>query len=272
MIRVPLLLLLVLALALPLAGCGDDTPSSPGPDIVTEVVTYTHDGVELEGFLAYDASLSRRRPGILVVHEWWGLQDHPKESARKLAALGYVAFAADMYGKGKVSDKVEDAKAWSAAFYKDPAGHGRARAKAGLDVLAEHDLVDAGKLAAIGYCYGGSVALAMAYGDLGLEAAVCFHGNLILPETPEAGAIATPILVCNGAADAWVGPDAVKAWQAAMDARGATYSFKSYPDAVHAFTNPGADARGIENVAYDAAAAERSWQDMRAFLKDKLGR
>jgi dienelactone hydrolase len=268
-----LLLPLCLALALPLAGCGDDT-SKPASrhDIVTEAVTYTHDGVELEGFLAYDANLSRRRPGVMVVHEWWGLQDHPKESARKLAALGYVAFAADMYGKGKVSDDVEDAKAWSAAFYQDRAGHGRARAKAGLDVLANHELVDKDHLAVIGYCYGGSVALEMAYADFGLEAAVCFHGSLVLPEGPEDEAIETPILVCNGAADAWVGPDAVKAWQEAMDARGAKYAFKSYEGAVHAFTNPGADAREMDNVAYDAAADAASWSDMRAFLKQHLGR
>ena len=260
--------LVLLTMLLALAACGDDKPSEP--NIVTEAVAYTHDGVELEGFLAYDANVSRRRPGVLVIHEWWGLQDHPKESARKLAALGYVAFAADMYGKGKVSDEVKDAQAWSGAFYGDRAGHGRARAKAGLDVLANHKLVDKERLGIIGYCYGGSVALEMAYAGVGLDAAVCFHGSLILPEEPESQKIDTPILVCNGADDAWVGPEAQKAWQDAMDARGAAYQFENYPGAVHAFTNPGADARGMDNVAYNQAADEASWGHMRTFLKEHL--
>lgn len=266
----PTLSVLVSLLALALPACGEKAPS--GPNVVTEVVPYTHDGVELEGFLAYDANVSRRRPGVLVVHEWWGLQEHPKESARKLAALGHVAFCLDMYGKGKVSDDVEDAKKWSAAFYEDPTGHGRARALAGLDVLAGHKLVDKDRLAVIGYCYGGSVALELAYANVGLEAAVCFHGSLLLPQEPASTKIDTPILVCNGAADAWVGPEMVEAWQEAMDARGATYEFQSYEGAVHAFTNPGADERGMDNVAYDQEADVASWGHMRAFLEKHLGR
>lgn len=264
---VPLALIVLL---LPLAACGQDKPSEP--DIVTEAVAYTHDGVELEGFVAYDANLSRKRPGVLVIHEWWGLQDHPKESARKLAAEGYVAFCPDMYGKGKVSDEVEDAKAWSGAFYGDRAGHGRARAQAGLDALKRHKYVDPDRIGAMGYCYGGSVALEMAYAGMGLEAAVCFHGNLILPEEPEDATIATEILVLNGEADAWVGPADVKAWQDAMDARSATYKFINYPGAVHAFTNPGADARGMDNVKYDKDADEKSWYAMLEFFGRTLGR
>ncbi|MDF1700872.1 MAG: dienelactone hydrolase family protein, partial [Planctomycetota bacterium] len=143
---------------------------------------------------------------------------------------------------------------------------------AGLDVLAAHELVDADRIAAIGYCYGGSVALEMAYAALGLEAAVCFHGSLLPPEEPVDSKIVTPILVCNGAADQWVGPDAVKAWQDAMDARGATYDYQAYPDAVHSFTNPGADARGMDNVAYNKDADERSWDHMRGFLEKHLRR
>jgi len=259
-----------LGLVLLLGGCGERGPAST--DVRTEAVTYTHAGVELEGFLAYDANATGRRPGVLVVHEWWGLQEHPKKTARRLAELGYVAFCLDMYGKGQVSDEVEQAQAWSGAFYNDRAGHGRARAKAGLDVLAAHELVDADRIAAIGYCYGGSVALEMAYAALGLEAAVCFHGSLLPPEEPVDSKIVTPILVCNGAADQWVGPDAVKAWQDAMDARGATYDYQAYPDAVHSFTNPGADARGMDNVAYNKDADERSWDHMRGFLEKHLRR
>ena len=258
------------AACLVLTACGGDEPTEP--NVVTEAITYTHDGVELEGFLAYDANLSRRRPGVLVVHEWWGLQDHPKESARKLAALGYVAFCLDMYGKGKVSDAVPDAKKWSSAFYEDPSGFGRARAKAGVEVLANHKLVDKDRMAVIGYCYGGSVALELAYANAGLKGAVCFHGRLLVPTEPESSKIETPILVCNGAADVWVPAEMIKAWQDAMVARGATFDFQSYPDAVHTFTNPGADARGMENVAYNKAADEKSWDHMRTFLKDNLGR
>lgn len=268
MTRLALSMAVVACLAF--VACGDT--SSSGPNVVTESIIYTHEGVELEGYLAYDADLSRRRPGVLVVHEWWGLQDHPKESARKLAALGYVAFCLDMYGKGKVSDAVRDAKEWSGAFYGDPSGFGRARAKAGLDVLAAHKLVDPEKIAAIGYCYGGSVALELAYANAGLKGAVCFHGRLLVPTEPESTSIETPILVCNGAADIWVPAEMIKTWQDAMVARGATFDFQSYPDAVHTFTNPGADARGMDNVAYNKAADERSWDHMRTFLKENLGR
>ncbi len=263
------LALLVLA-SLSTGGCGEAPPTKPR--IVTEAVAYNHDGVELEGYLAYDATLSRRRPGVLVVHEWWGLQDHPKERARRLAALGYVAFCLDMYGKGKVSDDVEQAQAWSGAFYTDRAGHGRARAKAGLAVLAKDSRVDPARIAAIGFCYGGSVALELAYANAGLKAVACFHGSLLLPEEPKDAAIPTVILVLNGADDAWVGPDAVAAWREAMDERGVTYGFQSFPGAVHAFTNPGADARGMDNVAYNKGADDKSWSALDGFLRLHLGR
>ena len=189
-----------------------------------------------------------------------------------MAKAGYVAFCLDMYGQGKVSDEVADAKEWSAAFYGDPAGHGRARARAGLDVLAKSRFVDHDRMAVIGYCYGGSVALELAYAGFGLKGAVCFHGSLILPHESEATAITTPILVCNGADDVWVGADMIQAWQAAMGARGATYAFTSYPGAVHAFTNPGADTRGMDNVAYHPAADAASWQAMLAFFDEHLPR
>ncbi len=259
---------LVLSLVVLLAACGGKEEADLKPEVVSESVSYTHDGVELEGYLAYDKNREGKRPGILVIHEWWGLQDHPKERARRLAELGYVAFCVDMYGRGKVSDEVPQAQAWSGAFYGDRAGFGRARLQAGYDVLAKHERVDASKIGAMGFCYGGTVALEAAWADMGVKGVVAFHGSLTTPG--ESDKVTAAVLVCNGADDVWVTKEMIGAFETSMAERGIEYDLVSYEGAVHAFTNPGASDRGMDNVAYHKAADEKSWEAMKAFWEKHL--
>ena len=261
--------LLFAACGLLFAACGG-APQESKPKVVTKAVPYTHEGVELEGYIAYDANRKGKRPGILVIHEWWGLTDHPKERARRLAELGYVAFCVDMYGKGKVTDDPKQAGAWAGAFYNDRAGFGRARLKAGYDVLAARERVDATRIGAMGFCYGGSVALEAAWANMGVKGVVSFHGALTTPSEADAKNVKAAILVCTGADDAMVPPDQVQAFEDTLDKAGAVYKVLSYPGAVHAFTNKGADAHGMPNVKYNQAADEQSWEAMTAFWKQHL--
>lgn len=237
-------------------------------DIQTRTVAYTHDGEELEGYLAYPAGLDEddARPGVLVIHEWWGLNDYPKMRARQLAEMGYVAFAADMYGRGKVTEDPARAKEWASALYGDRATL-RERARAGLEQLRELDTVEDDNLAAIGFCFGGTTVTELAYSGVeGLDGVVSFHGNprpMMQGDDPGD----TELLFLHGAADPMVSDDSLREVFAALDAAGAEHRMVEYPGAVHAFSNPGADAHGIEGVAYDEAAAEQSWSEMQRFLE-----
>lgn len=259
---------LVLAWTLLLGACGADEPASP--KVVGETFSYSHDGTTLKGYLAYDATREGKRPGILVVHEWWGLEDHPKERARRLAELGYVALCVDMYGDGKTTDDPKQAAAWAGAFYNDRAGFGRARLKAGYDALAKHPRVDATKLGVMGFCYGGTVALEAAWAGLDVKGVVCFHGTLTTPSAEDAPNVKAAVLVCNGAADAWVPQEMITKFEDALAKAGIEHRVVSYEGAVHAFTNPGASARGMDNVKYHKAADEQSWEAMKAFWKKHL--
>ncbi len=236
--------------------------------IVCEPVPYEHDGVALQGIIAYDDALPGRRPGVVVVHEWWGLADHPKQRARALAELGYVAFAIDMYGKGKLTRDPKEAAAWSSPF-KDDVALARARARAGYQTLQGHERVDPERMAAVGFCFGGTIALQMAYDGLDLDAVVSFHGHPVSPR--EGDTIKASILVCHGAADAYVPQDMIDAFQGAMREREADWVWIAYGGAVHGFTNRDADRHGMKGVAYDAVADARSWDHMRLFLRQALG-
>jgi dienelactone hydrolase len=231
-----------------------------------ETIDYRDGDVALQGYVAWDDAIQGRRPAVLVIHEWWGHNDYARRRARELAGLGYVAFALDMYGKGKSTTEAAVARKWSRPFYQDLA-LGQRRARAGLEVLRKHRLADPTRVAAIGYCFGGSMALNLAYSGVKIAGVVSFHGGLITP--PEDAKIRCRILVCHGADDPMAPDDKVTAFMKSMRARGGVdWQFIAYGGAVHAFTNPAADKAGISGVAYHAAADRRSWRHMRMFFDE----
>ena len=237
------------------------------PMLKEENVTYMANGVALKGFVVYDESKTGKRPAVLVVHEWWGLNDYSKSRARQLAALGYVAMAVDMYGDGKIAANPQQAQELATPFYKDP--HlSKTRLDAALKKVKEYKQTDAANIAAIGYCFGGSVVLNSAKLGADLKGVVSFHGGLTgAPAKKEL--LKAKILVCHGAADKFVSQQDVDAFKHAMDSIGADYTFKAYADATHAFTNPDATKIGKEfnmPIEYNAAADKASWSDMQNFL------
>lgn len=236
-------------------------------EIVTRTVEYKDGDVTLKGYLAYDDAVKTPRPGVIVVHEWWGLTDHMKKMTRDVAGLGYVAFAIDMYGDGVTTDKTEKAAELSGGIRKNLQAY-RDRAKAGYDALAKLDVVDKHRIAAIGFCFGGTTVLNMAYSGLPLAGVVSFHGGLVAPEADDLGRIKARILVLHGADDPLVSPEAIKAFQEGMRKARADWQMTCYGGAVHSFTNPGADKAGIPGVKYDAKADRRSRQAMKDFFAE----
>lgn len=237
--------------------------------IVGEAVNYQGEGVTLKGYLAYDDSIQGKRPGVLVVHEWWGLNDYVRQRARMLAELGYTALALDMYGEGKVANHPDDAGKFASEVGKNfPLAKGRFTAAHKL--LSEHKTVDNSRIAAIGYCFGGAVVLNMARSGMDLDGVVSFHGNLTPAVTAEPGKIKAQILVLNGADDPFVTQEQIAAFKEEMTKAGADYNFINYSGAVHGFTNPGADELGKKfnmPLAYNAAADKASWQEMQQFFR-----
>ena len=244
--------------------------------IVTKAVAYEQAGVKLEGYLAYDdskVSAGHKAPGVLVVHEWWGLNDYAKRRAAQLAELGYVAFAVDMFGVGVITADPKKAGELAGQFYGKPLM--AERAQAGLDQLLATGLVEAGQVAAIGYCFGGSTVQALAYAGAPLAGVVSFHGGLIPVPADAAGRTKAKILVCHGAVDPFVNKEAVDAFTKAMNDGKFDYQFVSYAGAVHTFTNPDADkiaaATGLP-IAYSPTADKRSWTHMKDFFAEIFGR
>lgn len=236
--------------------------------VKVERVEYSHDGVTLRGFLAFDEKSQGKRPGVLVCHEWWGCNDHAKAQAERLAGEGYVAFALDMYGEGKSVNTPQEAGQLAGALYADPA-KARARAAAGLKVLAESPRVDSARLAAIGYCMGGTVALELARTGADLDAVVAFHTSTIAATNADDNkSIKGSVLICHGALDTFVKPEQIADFHAQMDAAKVDYQFISYAGAVHSFTNPAVDAFNIPGAKYDAKADRRSWGHMRSLFAE----
>lgn len=234
--------------------------------VQSRTVTYQDGDVTLTGHLYWDDAYSGERPGVMVLHEWWGLNDYARERARMLAELGYVAFAADMYGTGKVTEHGKQAKEWMSQITANVEDW-RRRALLGLEQLRDDPRVDAERLAAIGYCFGGATVMQMAYGGADLDGVVSFHGSLPVPGDG-VESIAPAVLVAHGNADSFVPPERVQAFQDAMEAHGADWQFVSYGGARHGFTNPGAGEYGIDALAYDPAADRRSWRAMQGFLDE----
>ncbi len=235
--------------------------------IRTEKVTYRQGDTELAGFLAYDDAVTGKRPGVLVAPEWWGLNDYAKLRAEQLARLGYVAFAIDMYGKGKTTMDPKEAGQLASTFRSDRQLM-RARAAAGLDMLKNRPQVDPARLAAIGYCFGGTVVLELARSGADLKGVASFHGGLATPNPSDARNIKGKVLVLHGADDTFESPAEIAAFQEEMRQASVDWQMVFYGGAVHSFTNPDADKAGIKGVAYNEAADRRSWQAMQDFFAE----
>ena len=235
--------------------------------IVTQTVSYGQNGTALRGLLAYDDGLKGNRPGVLVVHEWWGLNDFARERALKLAGLGYVALAADMYGGGATTRDREEAGKLAGALRGNP-DLLRARAQAALKVLAADPRVDPKHLAAIGFCFGGATVLELAYAGADLKGVVSFHGGLTSPQPEELKGIKAAILVLHGADDPHVKAEDIAAFEKAMRQGGLDWQLVYFGNAVHTFTNPAAGSDKAAGVAYEPRAARRSWQYMQDFFKE----
>ncbi|MAS09519.1 dienelactone hydrolase family protein [Salinisphaera sp.] len=233
--------------------------------VQTQSIEYDVGSTTHVGYLAYDDSDDTARPGVLVIPEWWGLNDYAKQRARELAAAGYVAFAADMYGEGKTTQSPQEAKSWSTAAKANLRGLGQAA----LSQLAEAPRVDDAHLGAIGFCFGGTSALELAYSGAPVDAVVSLHGHLPPPATSDD--VNAAILVLHGAADPMVKMSDVTQLAKTLDAReNVDWHLTMYGDAEHAFTNPAADDYGIDGVSYNAVAAKRAWAHTQTFLADKL--
>jgi dienelactone hydrolase len=241
---------------------------APRAAVQTKEVEYEQGGTPLQGFLAWDDAAKGKRPGVLVVHEWWGHNQHARNQAKRLAEAGYVAFALDMYGKGKVATHPEDAQKFMEEATKDPALVA-ARFDAALALLKQQEKVDPKRIAAVGYCMGGTIALAMARAGRDLTAVATFHAGLKPPaEAAKKGAVKVrEVLVQTGGKDPMVPQEQVKAFEREMKAAGVKEKVIVYPNAKHSFTNPDAGKAGMDALAYDADADRRSWRALVDFLK-----
>ena len=230
-------------------------------EVRSAAVAYKDGDDNLTGYLYWNDAVEGKRPGVLVVHEWWGLNDYARSRAQQLAELGYVAFAIDMYGGDKVTSHPAQANEWMTATVSNLEGW-RSRAQKGLDKLASLAITDDSRLAAIGYCFGGSTVMQLAYAGADLKAVVSFHGSLPLPNGSEAQGYKGRVLVEHGNADAFVPPERVDAFKAAMQDAGVDLVFNGHDGARHGFTNPDAGSFGIDNLKYDEAADTASWRSM----------
>jgi len=235
----------------------------------TKKIAYRHGDLECQGYLAWDDATKEPRPGVLVLHEWWGLDDYARGRAEQLAKLGYVAFAADMYGNGKVTQHPQEAGEMAAKVRADVQDW-RKRATTALGVLTAQPQCDKTRLAAIGYCFGGSTALQLAYAGADLRAVATFHAALPAPQADEAKRIRAALLVCHGADDKFIPDQAIKSFREGLDRAGVKYEFVSYPGTVHSFTVPGADKHNIPGMTYSKSADEDSWKRLVALLAEKF--
>lgn len=259
-------LALTIALALLLGTCAQ-------AKIMTQTVPYQAGETALQGYLAYDDASAAKRPGVIVFPEWWGLNDYPKMRARQLAEMGYVALAADMYGGGKVAADAAEAGKLAGQFRGNWDTGGRTmmreRAQASLRALQAVPQVDPARLAAIGFCFGGTTALELAYSGAPLAGVVSFHGGLNAPQDADLPLIKTKLLILHGADDPSVKPETITATQEAFRKGRVDWEMVYYGGTVHAFTNP-ANVPGSASAAYNPQSAARAWQAMTDFFKEVL--
>jgi dienelactone hydrolase len=234
-----------------------------------EPVEYKSNGTVHKGYLVYDDTITAKRPGVLVIHEWWGHDQHARNSARKLAEAGYVALALDMYGDGKQAHHPDDAGKFAGEVRKNPALM-KSRFEAGMKLLQKQSHVDAKRLAAIGYCFGGGIVLEMARAGEDLLGVASFHGSLGTEHPSKPGKVKARVLVMNGAEDPYVPAEQIAAFKKEMESAKVNYKFVTYPGAKHAFTNPEADEKAAKfnmPLAYNAKADQESWAELQLFLK-----
>lgn len=255
----------ILVAAALLAGSG-----AAWAEVKTKQVIYTYEGVTHKGHLAWDDAVQGRRPGVLVVHEWWGLNDYARKRAEQLAGMGYVAFACDMYGEGKVTEHPKEAAAMATEVRKNLKTW-QGRAQAALKVLQDDEHVDGTHLAAIGYCFGGSTALQLAYSGAPLAAVCTFHAAVPTPEPEQAQAIKAKIVICHGAADPFVKDETLQKARSAFEAANVNYQMNYYGGAEHSFTVPDIARAGVKGLAYHAEADRRSWEEMQLLFRATLG-
>lgn len=272
---------LVVALALlstvACRGTGEKAPESkaepaaaPTPEgVVSRGISYTAGKTTLNGYIAWDATAKGKRPGVLLVHEWWGLNDNVREQARRLAKEGYVAFALDMYGAGKHTAHPDSAQAFMQAAMRDMVGMSH-RFNAALQQLKQDPNVDSTRIAAIGYCFGGAVVLGMAQTGAPLRAVVSFHGAMPPVAKVPKGIVTAHILVLAGGADPMVPTSEVDAFAARMKKAGANIEVVKYPGVMHSFTDPDADKSGVKGLKYDAKADTASFQAMLKLFNEVL--
>lgn len=252
----PLLVAAALALA-----------ASAEAKLLTQTLEYREGDTVMEGYLAYDDEVQGKRPGVLVVHEWYGLNDFARQRAEDLARLGFVAFAADIYGKGVRAESAEQAGKL-AAQYKADRKLLRERAGAALEVLRKHELVDARRLGAIGFCFGGTTVLELARSGAKLGGVVSFHGGLDTPTPEDAKNVKAKVLVLHGGDDPFVPPEQVQAFWDEMRKARVDYQLVVYGGAVHSFTNPAAGSDPSKGAAFDRRAMVRAWDAMKAFFDE----
>jgi dienelactone hydrolase len=237
------------------------------PALKEQIVSYKVDSSSMNSFVVYDSNITGKRPAVLVIHEWWGLNDYVKMRARELAKLGYIAMAVDVFGDGKMGNDPGEAEKLAMPFYMNPPLI-RPRFDAAWNKLKEFSETDQSKAAAIGYCFGGAQVLNLARFGEDLKGVVSFHGNLTVT-TPDKNLLKANILVCYGDDDKFVPPAELDLFKRQMDSVGAKYTVKVYPGASHSFTNPNATAIGQQfnlPISYNAAADSASWKDMREFF------
>jgi dienelactone hydrolase len=238
-----------------------------GAAIKTETIEYKDGNTVLEGYLAYDDAIKGKVPAVLVVHEWTGIGSYVKKRCEQIAGLGYAAFAVDIYGKGiRPADVNEAVK--QAAIYRGDRQLMRRRALAGLEEVKKLSFVDAERIAAIGYCFGGGVVLEMARSGADLKGVVSFHGNLDTPHPEDAKNIKAKVLVCHGADDPYVSWEKVAAFRDEMREAKVDWQVIVYGNAVHGFTNPDNGSDPSKGAAYNRQADMRSWEAMKAFFKE----
>jgi dienelactone hydrolase len=239
-------------------------------EIQTEEVSYSGGGVEMRGYLAWDPAIEGQRPGVIVVHEWWGHNAYPRKRAEMLAELGYTALAVDMYGDQRVADHPDSAGAFMTEVLKNMEA-GRARFEAGLELLKAHPTVNPEKTAAVGYCFGGGVVLHMARMGADLDAVASFHGSLGMANAPGVEKMAARVVAYNGEADPFVSAEQIQGFVDEMEGAGADYQFVQLPGAVHGFSNPAATSNGEKfglPLKYNALADEASWAHMQLLFQD----